>query len=142
MITKTLQSRTEVAIRFSEVDSLRIVWHGNYIKYFEDGRHDFGKTYGLSYHNIYDKGYVAPLVKVNCDYKKPLFYGDTAIVETTFIDSPAAKLIFDYKIYNKASQELVTTGQTIQVFLHLDQRLSLNIPDFFAEWKNQWLYAT
>ena len=36
-----LTDRKEIIVRFSEVDSMRIVWHGNYLKYFEDGRESF-----------------------------------------------------------------------------------------------------
>ena len=49
METKTLVSTTEVDVRFSEVDSLRVVWHGNYLLYFELGREAFGKQYDLEY---------------------------------------------------------------------------------------------
>ncbi len=38
-----LVSTTEVLVRFNEADPLGIVWHGHYIRYFEDGREDFGK---------------------------------------------------------------------------------------------------
>ena len=45
----TLISELEIKIRFSETDAMGIVWHGNYIKYMEDGREDWGKNHGLSY---------------------------------------------------------------------------------------------
>ncbi len=43
----TLKSRIEVRVRFSEVDSLKMVWHGSYVKYMEDGREAFGREFGL-----------------------------------------------------------------------------------------------
>ena len=46
-------NKTEVPIRFSEVDSLRVVWHGHYIKFFEDGREAFGREHGLTYLDVY-----------------------------------------------------------------------------------------
>ena len=63
--------QTEVSIRFSEVDALGIVWHGHYIKYMEDGREAFGIKYGISYLDVQKAGYIVPLVKVNCEYKRP-----------------------------------------------------------------------
>ena len=93
-----LKNTTEIPVRFSEVDSLRVVWHGHYLKYFEDGREGFGKQYGLSYLDIFNaEGLAVPIVGVQIQYKKPLEYGDSAIIETTFINSPAAKLIYDFK---------------------------------------------
>ena len=46
--SKYLINQTEIAIRFSEVDAMNVVWHGNYLKFFEDGREALGEKYGLS----------------------------------------------------------------------------------------------
>ena len=48
-----LTNRTTFRVRFSEIDSMQIVWHGEYVRYFEDGREAFGKQYGLDYMSIY-----------------------------------------------------------------------------------------
>ncbi len=134
-MSPVISSRKEIQVRFSEVDSLRMVWHGYYLQYFEDGREDFGKEHGLGYLDVYANGLVIPLVRAELDYKKPLAYGDTAIVETRFIDSPASKLIFEYSIYRATNNELVCTGRTIQVFLNTEGELQLNCPDFLLSWK-------
>ena len=47
--TPALIDRTTIKVRFSEIDSMQIVWHGEYVRYFEDGRESFGKHYGLGY---------------------------------------------------------------------------------------------
>jgi acyl-CoA thioester hydrolase len=136
---KTLSIRTEVRVRFSEVDSLKIVWHGHYVKYFEDGREAFGKKYELGYLDYFANELVTPLVKVSIDYKYPLFYGDHAIIETTYVDTDAAKIMFEYKIFRASNMELVATGDTTQVFLNTDRELLLTMPKFFADWKKKWL---
>lgn len=131
-----LTSVTEFKIKFNEVDALGIVWHGHYIRFFEDGREHFGEHHGLAYMDIYRQGYVAPVVNLQCDYKKSLVYGDNAIIETTFIDNPAAKLIFNYKIFTAAKRELIASGSSIQVFLDSKTKeLQLIAPDFFLNWK-------
>ncbi len=134
-----LKSTIEVPVRFSEVDSLRVVWHGHYIKYFEDGREAFGREYNLSYLDIYNAdGFAVPIVDVQTQYKRPLEYGDSAIIETTFINTPAAKLIFEYKIYSANHKHLVCEGKTIQVFMHpAKQELFIVNPPFFEEWKKK-----
>lgn len=130
-----LISTTEILVRFNEVDSMQIVWHGHYVKYMEEGREAFGKKFGISYMDWKAMGYMVPLVSISCDYKKPLQYGDTALVETTFIDSDAAKIIFQFKIFRKSDQEIVATGQSVQVFLDMNRELLLTIPKVFEEWK-------
>ncbi len=135
---KTLQYKTEIKVRFSEVDSLRIVWHGHYVKYLEEAREAFGNAYSISYIDVEKAGYATPIVKVDIDYKRQLRYGETAIVEATYIDSDAAKLIFDYVIRRKSNNEIIAKARTIQVFLFLDNReLSLNQPKFILDWKSK-----
>ncbi len=132
-----LINRCESRIRFNEVDSMGILWHGNYIKLFEDGRENWGIQFGLQYMEVYENKTFTPIVHSSIDHKAMLRYGDTAIIETEFINSPAAKIIYHYKIYRKSDNLLVAKGKTIQVFTSLDQKLLLNNPEFFIEWKKQ-----
>ena len=67
--------------------------------------------------DFYDKGFVIPIVNVDCSFKKSLRYGDTVIVETEFIPCDAAKIKFSYRLFNKNTKELVATGNSVQVFL-------------------------
>jgi len=128
---------TEIVVRFSEVDSMGVVWHGNYIKYLEDGREAFGARYGLGYLDFHRNGVMVPLVKISCDYKKPLKYGDSAIVETKFINCESAKLQFDYIIYNKSNRDIISTATSVQVFIDRNMELLLDIPAFVREWKKK-----
>ncbi len=130
-------------IRFSEVDSMAIVWHGNYIHFFEDAREAFGEKYGIGYMDMYNSGYVAPLVSIHCDYKQQLRYGERVRTEITWVDTPAAKLIFRYELYNDQTNTLVATGESTQVFLSVkDQQLCLNLPPFFEEWKQKYVQSS
>ena len=63
-----LRASKEFTIRFSEVDSMNVVWHGSYPLYFEDAREAFGKKYGLEYMSFFDNGYFAPLVELTYRY--------------------------------------------------------------------------
>jgi len=65
---KNLFASKEIEVRFSEVDSMGIVWHGSYAKYFEDAREEFGKKYNLGYLKIFGEGYYAPLVNLDFSY--------------------------------------------------------------------------
>jgi acyl-CoA thioester hydrolase len=134
---KDLITTTEIQVRFSEVDSMGVVWHGNYIKYFEDGREDFGNKYSINYLEFKNQGIIIPIVKIVCDYKRPLVYGDLAIVETRFVRCEAAKILYEYTIYKGKTNEIVATGSSMQVFLTMDGELLLDFPPFFMEWKKQ-----
>jgi acyl-CoA thioester hydrolase len=137
-LKKTLKNITQLDVKFSEADPLGIVWHGHYIRYFEDGREAFGKEYGIGYLAFYKHGFVIPVVNVQCDYKKSLRYGDTVKIETEYIPTEAAKMLFNYKLYNSETNEVVATGSSIQVFLDKEETiLQLAIPAFFEEWKKK-----
>lgn len=138
--TPSLVDRTEIRVRFSEVDSMQIVWHGEYARYFEDGREAFGRKFaGLGYMEMYGAGYVVPLVNLNIDFKLPLECGDTAIVETRYIGCETAKIVFEYTVYRASDMRVAAEGQTTQVFLNRDgMRLELTCPDFYVEWKKRW----
>ena len=125
-----------VRVRFTETDPLGIVWHGNYIQYFEDGREAFGRAHGISYLDQKDHGFSTPIVKSSCEHKLPLKYGDIATVKVTYVDTPAAKMIFRYEIFNEQN-EVVCTGETVQVFVELGGELWLTLPDFFRNWKEK-----
>lgn len=134
-----LTNTTEVLVRFSEVDSLRVVWHGHYVKFFEDGREAFGREHQLTYLDVYDAdGLAVPIVDLQMQFKRPLEYGDSAIIETTFINTPAAKIIFDFKIFSAKHKFLACTGQTTQVFMEpKSKELYITNPPYFEAWKKK-----
>lgn len=132
-----LKAESEFKVRFSEVDSMNIVWHGNYALYFEDAREAFGKKYNFEYLTIFENGYYAPLVELKFEYKSPLTYKDKGLVEITFRNTEAAKIIFDYKIMNLTNNQIAATGTSTQVFLDRNHRLCLLTPPFFQEWKRK-----
>lgn len=133
-----LKSVKEIEVRFNELDPLGVVWHGNYIQYFEDGREDFGRKHGISYNDLKKEGIMAPIISVKCDYKRFVKYGENLLIETIFVDNPAAKFILNYKIYRKENDELVAEGNTIQVFTDTNGELILVPPPFAVEWKQKW----
>ena len=137
MTNKSLSSTVELPVRFSEVDSMQVVWHGHYVKYMEEGREDFGRKFGLSYMTIKANGYMAPVVKLVCEYKKPLSYDDKVIIETHYLDSDAAKIRYQFKIFRASDKELVATGESVQVFLDMNFELILTNPPFFEDWKKK-----
>jgi len=130
-----LTDRKEIIVRFSEVDSMGIVWHGNYVKYLEDGRESFGKKFGIGYLDMFANGTMTPLVKVDIDYKNLVEYGETLIVETSYENCDSAKIILNYKIYKKSDNKVAVTARTIQVFVNLQRELLLYPPTFFTDWK-------
>ncbi len=131
-----LKATSTIEVRFNECDPLGIVWHGNYVKYLEDGREAFGKKYGLDYMDFYINGYATPIVHLQLDFKKTMQYKEIAQVEVTYRNTDAAKIIFDYVIRSETKNEIVCKATTIQVFVsNGSMQLSLVCPDIFTKWK-------
>lgn len=126
-------------IRFSEVDSMGVVWHGHYAIYFEDAREEFGRKYGLEYLMMYDEGFFEPIVELTFKYKRPMIYGMKPEIELVYRPTEAAKIVFDYEIRDTATKEVFVTGHSVQVFMDRDtHQLVLNNPEFYEAWKKRW----
>lgn len=136
---ESLTASKDFEIRFSEVDSMNVVWHGSYPLYFEDAREVFGEKYGLEYMTIFHHGYYAPLVDLSFKFKRPLVYGSKPRITITYIPTEAAKIIFNYEIVDTLTGESVATGRSVQVFMDRDYRLVWENPPFFLRWKEKWL---
>lgn len=134
-----LRNLTPIRVRFSEVDSMYVVWHGEYVRYFEDGREAFGREYaGLGYMDFYASGYTAPIVDLTVQYKRSLTCNDTAIVETRYLGAEGAKICFEYEIRRESDNEVVATGTSTQVFVNGKGELQLLSPLFYLNWKEKW----
>ena len=134
----SLKTIVSIKIRFSETDAMGVVWHGNYLKLFEDGREEFGKEFGMSYLKVYGEGFFTPIVKSEVEHKAPIYYGEEVQVTATYIPTRAAKIVFQYEVMNLSTGKVCAIGQTIQVFLQKDTReLELFSPDFYKEWENK-----
>lgn len=132
-----LTAVAERKVRFEEVDSLGIVWHGRYPSYFEDGREIFGKKYNLKYFNLDDDKFIAPIVKIYIDYHLPLKYEETFSIHCTLHWTNAAKLNFSYKLKNSGEQT-VATGYTVQIFTDLNKKPLLLRPLFVDSFFKNW----
>lgn len=133
-----LKASKEIEIRFSEVDMMQVVWHGAYALYFEDAREAFGAKYCLSYMGYVDHGYFAPIVEQTIHYKKPIRYGMKPRIDIIYRPTEAAKIVFDYEIYDTEDESLIATGHSVQVFMDMKYNLVWENPEFYLEWKRKY----
>lgn len=132
-----LCSETRTRVRFEEVDSLGMVWHGRYSSYFEDGRISFGDTFGLNYQQFIDHKIMAPIVKLHFDFKSPLRFDETIRIMTCLHWNEAMRLDFSYRIYNQ-KDKLSATGYTVQVLMDPDGTVLFIPPDWIVQFREKW----
>ena len=133
-----LCSETTRRVRFEEVDSIRMVWHGRYPSYFEDGRISFGDKYGLNYQSFIEHKIMAPIVQMHFDFKSPLRFDETMRIVTCLHWNEAMRLNFSYHIYNQ-QDTLSASGYTVQVLTEPDGTVLYVPPKWIIEFREKWL---
>jgi acyl-CoA thioester hydrolase len=122
----------EVRVRYSETDQMGVVYHGNYIPYFEIGRVEWLRNKGVSYKFMEESGIALPIVSMNINYKKSAKYDELLTVITTFKSQSSVKIEFECEIRNE-SQELLTTAHFILVFVSLKTGRPIAPPAYITE---------
>ncbi|MFV8352725.1 acyl-CoA thioesterase [Flavobacterium sp. XS2P14] len=122
----------QLRVRYSETDQMGVVYHGNYIPYFEMGRVEWLRNKGVSYKSMEENGIALPIVSMNINYKKSARYDDLLTVRTVFKSQSSVKIEFDCEIYNELD-ELLTYAQFILVFVSLKTGRPTAPPNYILE---------
>ena len=116
-------------IPFYDVDSYRIVWHGNYAKYFEIARCVLLEKIQFTYADMERSGYFFPVVDLKIKYIKPLHFEQKVIINAQ-LKEWEHRIIIYYSIYDKKTQKCLTKGHTVQVAVSMpDEVMLFEIPD-------------
>ena len=133
-----MKNIVRIPVKFSELDPMFRVWHGNYVKYFEDGREAFGKEFpGCDYDIMMKTGITAPIYDIKVRCLAPLSMNDVAVIHTTYVYKPGARLDYKYEISRERDGVLCCTGSTTQLFIDPNGEQLYIEPDFYIEWKNK-----
>ncbi len=109
---------------FYDVDSMKVVWHGNYVKYYEQARCVLLDKLGYNYNEMEQSGIVWPVVKLDLKYIKPIIFGQEFYIRTT-LDEYENRLKISYRIYDKKSGDTINKGSTIQMAVNIQTGESL-----------------
>ncbi|MBR4599649.1 MAG: acyl-CoA thioesterase [Treponema sp.] len=109
-----LSTEVEFKVDFFEVDSMKIVWHGNYINYFERARCALLDKIGYNYIAMEDSGYSYPVVDVRIKYVRSLHFGDTCRAKATLAEYENMIKI-QFELYNAKTGKLTTKGSVTQM---------------------------
>ncbi|MYL33276.1 YbgC/FadM family acyl-CoA thioesterase [Pontibacillus yanchengensis] len=133
-------NETEVKVRYQETDQMGVVYHANYLVWFEIGRTAFIEDLGFYYHDMEESGIVSPLVDANIQFKKPLRYGQTATVKTWLDYYDGLKVIYAYEIQTPEGEAAVM-GKTQHVCVKKENFRPVSIRRVFPEWHKAYLAA-
>ena len=96
----SMKTTTQIKVRYGETDMMGIVYHANYLLYFEDARTDFLEKIGFPYERIEEAGYMCPIRNVEISYGAPLRYGEPAFVETSVVENRATKTVYRQRVFH------------------------------------------
>jgi acyl-CoA thioester hydrolase len=109
-----LNKAVEIVIPFHDVDYMRIVWHGHYLKYLEIARCALLDQIGYGYEAMIESGYAWPVIDVHVRYPKPARFNQAVAVDAWIVEY-ANRLVLDYEIRDKDTGERLTKARTTQV---------------------------
>ena len=111
-----LSSKTRIRVRYSETDQMGIVYHANYLVWFEVGRTELFRELGLPYTILEEQGLGLTVIEAGCRYRKPAHYDDELIIITEInrLSSRAAR--FSYYVYRE--ETLLAEGKTMHIFVN------------------------
>jgi acyl-CoA thioester hydrolase len=126
-----LINTTKVRVRYAETDKMGVVNNVVYLEYFEVGRAELMRSYGLPYIMLEDAGYLLPVIEAHLDYKSSAFYDDLLDIKCTYEYEYKPTMKFNYEIYR--NDILVVSGYTIHSYLKNDTRKPVKPPKIFVE---------
>lgn len=129
-------SKTELTVRYAETDQMGIVHHSVYPIWYEAGRTDYIKMFGISYTEMEAAGVMMPLINLTCHYGIPAKYEDIVVVETRATKLSAAKMVLYYEVKRKSDGVLLGSGTTEHGFVDSKTFKPINVkkklPELFA----------
>ena len=126
------EHKIQVRVRYSETDQMSVVYHGNYVPYFEMGRVEWLRNKGISYKSLEENGIALPIVSMTINYKKPARYDDLLTVVTKFTGQSSVKVEFDCEIRSK-NNELLTTAHFLLVFVDINLGKAIQPPQYLLD---------
>lgn len=125
-----ITSRSQISVRYAETDMMGIVYHGNYLTWFEVGRTQLLRECGVIYRDLETQGYRLPVLEVGCKYLRPALYDDTITIITSLKEKPLLRIRLDYEV--RRADELLVTGFTVHGFIN-HQGQPVRPPPIFSE---------
>lgn len=128
---------TKVRVLYADTDAMGVVYHTNYIKWFELGRSEFMRQLGVPYTELGKVGLNLPLIKVSCEYLKFATYDQLLTIETEFDYIKKATVRYNSRIWDENKENLIAEGYTIHACTNNEGKIR-RIPKLLLELINKY----
>ncbi|MDR2631954.1 MAG: acyl-CoA thioesterase [Spirochaetaceae bacterium] len=118
MNPRNICAEVECTVEFYDVDSMEVVWHGNYVKYFEKARCALLNMIGYGYREMRDSGYAFPVTDISLKFIRPLRFGERVRIKA-ILDEYENRLRIKYELSRPETGEITTKGMSTQMAYHI-----------------------
>jgi acyl-CoA thioester hydrolase len=126
-------NEARIRVRYAETDQMGVVYHSNYLIWFEVGRVEFIRGLGLDYNRMeIEEGCGITVVDAHVRYRAPARYDDELVVETRLLAARGAVIKFGYRILRVTDEALLCEGETMHVCVGEDMK-KRSLPAKYAE---------
>ena len=132
-----VENFTTVRVIYADTDAMGVVYHTNYIKWFEVGRNEFMRQLGVPYTELGKLGLNLPLIEVHCDYLKFATYDQLLTIETGLDYIRKARIKFNSRIWDENKESMLVEGYTVHVCTNHEGKIR-RIPKLLLELINKY----
>jgi acyl-CoA thioester hydrolase len=125
-----LTGETTIRVRYAETDRMGLLHHANYLVYFEQARTELLRTFGLSYKDLEDQGYLLVITRVEVRYRRPARYDDVLTLRTTVEKTTGVRIDHRYEVLRDG--DLVAEGSSTLACVDREGRPQL-LPDLLRQ---------
>ena len=123
---------TQIRVLYRDTDKMGVVYHANYIVFYEAARNEMFRAIGWPYTLLEQQGIVMPIVEVESKYKAPAYYDDLLTVRATVKELPVVRAVVEYEVFNQAGQ-LLNTGKTVLGYVNTERMRPCRAPQEFID---------
>lgn len=132
-----IHSVTKLRVRYAETDRMDVVYHSNYLVWFETARIQMLDEIGIPYREIETRGLFLPVLTVSAAFHNPARFDDRLDVHLYMKQKPRARMHFDYEVLRDS--ELLATGQSSHGFMDRQGRAQRPPEDLVAIFEQIWV---
>jgi acyl-CoA thioester hydrolase len=132
-----VENFTTVRVIYADTDAMGVVYHTNYIKWFELGRNELMRQLGVPYTELGKLGLNLPLIEVHCDYLKFATYDQLLTIETGLDYIRKARIKFNSRIWDENKESMLVEGYTVHVCTNHEGKIR-RIPKLLLELINKY----
>ena len=123
---------TQIRVLYRDTDKMGVVYHANYIVFYEAARTEMFRSIGLPYTLLEQMNIAMPIVEVESKYKAPAFYDEVLTVRATLKELPEVRAVIEYEIFNEAGT-VINTGKTVLGYVNMDRKRPCRAPKEFID---------